>query len=228
VAYALLGLLLLAAILLPQLWVRWAMKRHGAHRPDFPGTGGELARHLLDRAGLQGVRVERLQRAMGDHYDPQARAVRLSPDNHDGRSVTAVAVAAHEVGHALQHAAGFRPLALRTRLARLARRVEFVGSLLLLAAPLVMAVARNPVLLLVEIGGGLAVLCVGVVLQLVTLPVEHDASFRRALPILQDGYLPPADLPAARQVLRAAALTYVAGALVGLLNVARWLRMLRF
>src|SRR5215831_11195209 len=98
------SLILLAALLGPQWWVRHVLARHGGERSDLPGTGGELARHLLDEAGLRGVKVELT--GNGDHYDPVERAVRLLPQHHDGRSVAAVAVAAHEVSHAVQHARG--------------------------------------------------------------------------------------------------------------------------
>src|ERR1700741_3193389 len=97
-------LILLAVVFGPQWWVRHVLARHGADRPDLPGTGAELARHLLDEAGLQTVAVEVTDR--GDHYDPEARAVRLLPQHHDGRSIAAVAVAGHEVSHAGQHARG--------------------------------------------------------------------------------------------------------------------------
>ena len=97
-------LLLLAAMLVPQVWIKRVLARHGAERLDLPGTGAELARHLLDRAGLRDVKVELT--GDGDHYDPEGRAVRLMPQHYDGRSVAAVAVAAHEVSHALQHARG--------------------------------------------------------------------------------------------------------------------------
>jgi len=220
---------LLALILLPQVWVRRVMAVHAADRQDLPGTGGELARHLLDLAGLPQVRVERSVGSGGDHYDSKAKVVRLSDGNHDGRSITAVAVAAHEVAHALQDAEGYRLLALRTRLARAARTIQFVAGGLLIAAPLVMAVAHSPQLLLLQLGAGLVLLGSVVVLHLVTLPVELDASFARALPILRQGrYLDDGDLPAAQRVLQAAALTYVAASLVSLLNIMRWLRFLRF
>ena len=102
---AILGLLLVLAVFAgPQLWVWYEFRRHRAERPDFPGTGGEFARYLLDATGLQAVLVERAER--GDHYDPGFRAVRLSDGNLQGRSLTAVAVAAHEVGHAIQHRDG--------------------------------------------------------------------------------------------------------------------------
>src|SRR5262245_56483852 len=99
------GVLVLLAVLFgPQWWVGHVLKQHGVERPDLPGTGAELARHLLDEAGLHGVTVEETDK--GDHYDPEARAVRLLPQHHGGRSISAVAVATHEVSHAVQHARG--------------------------------------------------------------------------------------------------------------------------
>src|SRR4051812_4876673 len=116
VILALAGVLLIALIFGPQLWIRHVLARHGIDRPDLPGTGAELARHLLDAADLQSVSVEQTDK--GDHYDPEARAVRLLPQHHDGRSVTAVAVAAHEVSHAVQHARGEPAFARRFGLVR--------------------------------------------------------------------------------------------------------------
>ena len=108
------ALLVLAIVFGPQLWIRRVLAQHGGERPDFPGTGAELARHLLDEAGLQAVPVEKTDK--GDHYDPGARAVRLLPQHHDGRSVAAVAIAAHEVSHAVQHARGEPSFARRVTL----------------------------------------------------------------------------------------------------------------
>lgn len=224
--YLVIVLLLLALIFGPQFWVRREMGRHAAARPDLPGTGGELARHLLDRFQLGAVAVETT--AAGDHYDPDARAVRLSPDNHDGRSITAVAVAAHEVGHAIQHAQGSTLFIARTMLARLLGMIDKVAMVVLVTAPLVAILTRVPHLGLMQFGFAIALLGIGLIVHLVTLPLEFDASFGKALPILtSDGYLHPGDVPAARGVLRAAALTYVAGALVGLLNFLRLLRFIR-
>src|SRR5258708_34699193 len=93
--------ILVVVVFGPQWWIRRVLARHGVERLDLPGTGGELARHLLDEAGLRHVKVELT--GDGDHYDPEAGAVRLLPQHHDGRSVAAVAVAAHEVSHAIQH-----------------------------------------------------------------------------------------------------------------------------
>ncbi|WP_029032597.1 zinc metallopeptidase [Salinarimonas rosea] len=223
-----LGLLLLAAIFLPQWWVRRVMRAHAGDRADFPGTGGELARHLLDRARLANVRVE-LAPPGGDHYDPIDKVVRLSPDNHDGRSITAIAVAAHEASHAMQDADGDRLLATRLKLAGSLRAIEVAAAIVLALAPVVMLVVKSPVLLVLQIGVAVALLGSRVLVHLLTLPVELDASFARALPILEKGgFLPAEDLPKAKSVLRAAALTYVASALVSLLDIARLLRVLRF
>ncbi|MFN3547729.1 MAG: zinc metallopeptidase [Mesorhizobium sp.] len=216
----------LAIVTLPQLLVRTTISRYAADRPDLPGTGGELARHLLDRFGLSHVKVEVTDR--GDHYDPDAGAVRLLPQHHGGRSLSAVAIAAHEVSHAIQHGNGERKLALRQRLAKIAVFTDRIAGIFFLAAPVLTVIIRSPAALAGTIGLGIALLSVRVVVNLVTLPVETDASFAKALPILKDGgYLSEGDLPAARNVLRAAAFSYVAGALISLINLARWIRLLR-
>jgi uncharacterized protein len=224
---AVLCLLLLALVFGPQLWIRRMLARHGAERPDLPGTGAELARHLLDQADLQAVRVEATD--LGDHYDPEARAVRLLPQHHDGRSIAAVAVAAHEVSHAVQHARGEPAFARRFNLVSKLVWVERLASGILLLTPIVFILMKSPILVVLQIAAGVALLAIRVVVHITTLPVELDASFGKALPALTRGrYLAAGDLPAARSVLRAAAFTYVAAALATLLDVARWFRILRF
>ncbi len=218
------GVLLLALIYGPSLWVRRVMARHRTPTDRYPGTGAELARHLLKRLDLPQVTVESTEQ--GDHYDPMAKAVRLSPDNHDGRHLTAVTVAAHEVGHALQDAIGYQPLVWRTRLARIASRAQRVGGFLLLAIPILLILTRVPASALMLLVAGLASVGLAVLVHLITLPTEFDASFRRALPLLESGYLKPEDRPAARRILAAAALTYVAAALMSVFNIWVWLRML--
>ena len=221
------ALLLVALLFAPQWWVRRVLARHGAERPDLPGTGGELARHLLDEAGLQAVKVELT--GDGDHYDPLDSAVRLLPQHHDGRSIAAVAVAAHEVSHAVQHARGEKAFAVRFDLVRKLNWIDRLASGILLLAPVVFMVIKAPALLLLQVVAGLLLLAIRVVVHVATLPVELDASFGKALPALVRGrYISPGDLPAARSVLRAAAWTYVAAALATLLDVARWFRILRF
>lgn len=220
------GLLALVALILgPMAYVRWIMAWHGKDRPDIPGTGGELARHLLDSEGLDRVVVEVADG--GDHYDPKDRKVRLSQENFDGRSITALAVAAHEVGHALQHRDGSSLFALRISLARGLATLNQIATVLLVAAPIVAIVTRAPGVIAVQVLAVLALVALSVIVQLVTLPLEWDASYRRALPTLARGYLSGRDLRRARSVLRAAALTYVASALLTILNVARLARLFR-
>jgi len=219
--------IVLVLAVLPQMWIKRVIERHGAERMDFPGSGSEFARHVLDGMKLHDVKVE--QTDLGDHYDPAAKAVRLAPAHFKGRSLAAVVIAAHEVGHAMQDATGYPPLVARTRLARQAQRVEKLGAAIMLAAPIVLALAKAPHLILVQIMAGVVVLSMTVVMHAVTLPVEFDASFRRALPLLEAGrYVPDKDMGAARQILRAAAFTYVAAAAMSLLDVMRWFRVLRF
>jgi Zn-dependent membrane protease YugP len=217
------GVLLLLLVFGPMAYVKWAMARHGDERPDLPGTGGELARHLLDEAGLPHVGVEPTDQ--GDHYDPDALMVRLSPEYLDGRSVTAVAIAAHEVAHAVQHRDGARLFNLRLALARVVSPLRGVAIALMTVLPLLGVVAGAGHLVVPSMLLALAVFVLSVGLQLVTLPLEFDASFSRALPALRaGGYLAERDLTAAQRVLRAAAMTYVAGAFLSLLQLARVIR----
>ena len=219
-------LLILALVFGPGLWVRSVMRRYSEPDDRYPGTGAELVRHLATRYGLDGLGIERTD--AGDHYDPQARTVRLSPANHDGRSLTAITVAAHEFGHALQDSRGFGPLRWRTRLVAATRHAERVGAALLVAAPFLGIITRVPSVGILTFAGGLLTLGSSTLVHLVTLPTEFDASFVRALPILHRGdYLRPEDRPHARRILTAAALTYVAASLMSLLNVARWWALLR-
>jgi len=219
--------ILLALLVGPQWWIRRVLARHGAERPDLPGTGGELARHLLDAAGLNSVKIELT--GHGDHYDPVERTVRLLPQHHDMRSIAAVAVATHEVSHAVQHANGEPAFTLRFEMVKKLIWIDRLASCLLLLAPIVFVVVKAPALLLLQLIAGVLLLLVRVGAHVVTLPVEFDASFGKALPVLERGrYLAPADMPAARSVLRAAAWTYVAAALATLIDIARWFRILRF
>jgi len=220
-------LLIAGLIFLPQWWVKRVMQRHAQPEDRYPGTGAELARHLLDKLGLDEVKVERAE-AIGDHYDPRDRVVRLSPQNHDQRSLTAITVAAHEVGHAIQHADGYEPLIWRTRLVEWLSRWQKIGVWLIALVPVVLIFLRLPAAGLGLAVAGLAALASGILIHLVTLPTEFDASFRRALPLLvKGGYLKTEDRWAARRILTAAALTYVSASLIGLVNFWWWLRILR-
>lgn len=224
-AIALIVVILLAVLILPSWWARSVLHWHNDPRDDYPGTGGELARHLLDRFNMSHVMVEVTDQ--GDHYDPASKAVRLSQEHFDGRSLTAVTVAAHEVGHAIQDHESYGPLAWRTRLVSYARGAEKLGAGLMMLTPVLVILTKAPT-------GGLFMLLAGVasfgsaaLVHLITLPVELDASYRRALPLLATGYLPAQDLTPARHILTACAFTYVAASLASMLNFWRWLAILR-
>ena len=224
--YVLLVLAFLALVFGPSLWVRTVLARYHTPADRYPGTGGELAEHLLKQLGMDTVKVE--QTDAGDHYDPRDKTVRLSAENFTGRSLTAITVAAHEVGHAVQDASGYAPLVWRTRLVGLTGPLQKLGAGVLMVSPLAAILTRAPSVTLLMIVGGLLSLGTAAVVHLVTLPTELNASFGRALPLLEKGdYLKPGDLPHARKLLRAAALTYVAASLVSLLNIGRWWAILR-
>jgi hypothetical protein len=128
----------------------------------------------------------------------------------------------------MQDATGYPPLQARTRLAKQAIRVEKVGAVVMLVAPIVTVLAKSPHTFVIQAFMGMMILAMSIVMHAVTLPVEFDASFRRALPVLKAGrYIGARDMPAARKILRAAAFTYVAAAAMSLLDVMRWLRVLR-
>jgi Zn-dependent membrane protease YugP len=226
VGYLLLFAIVLAVVFGPGLWVRRVLERYNRPADRYAGTGAQLARYLLDKRGLDSVTVESTDQ--GDHYDPLVKAVRLTPDKYEGRSLTAITVAAHEVGHALQDSEGYAPLRFRTRLVRIAQPVEKIGAGALMIAPFVGALTRAPGIGLIMLAAGFATLATSTLVHLTTLPTEFDASFNRALPILDDHrILKPVDRPHARRLLTAAALTYVSASLMSLLNIARWWAILR-
>ncbi|MFQ3170248.1 MAG: Zn-dependent membrane protease YugP [Oleispira sp.] len=217
-------LLLLAIFLLPQWWVGRVLKQHSTPREDFPGTGGELAQHLIKVQGLAGVKVEAT--AAGDHYDPMDKMVRLTSDKLEGRSLTAIVVAAHEVGHAIQDHNNEKIFNARIKAAKFANIAQRITPIAFWISPVIALI--NPGASRVTLGIAVLSILASTLVHLITLPVEWDASFGKALPILEKGgYLNEQDMKGARQILSAAALTYVAGSLASLLSVWRWLRYLR-
>lgn len=218
--------LLLALVFGPGLWVQYVLRKYSQPDNRYSGTGAELARYLLDRHGLQHVKVEVTE--AGDHYDPNDKAVRLTPDKHDGRSLTAITVAAHEVGHALQDHEAYPPLKMRSALVRFVAPIQKVGAGVLIAAPIVVALFRVPQAGLLMILAGFLTLGTSTIVHFVTLPTEFNASFARALPLLERyRILHEQDAPHARRLLKAAAMTYVSASLMSLLNIARWFAILR-
>ncbi len=224
--FILIALLAVVLILGPQLWIRWVFFRYGHDLPGIPGTGGQLAEHLIERFALNGVTVEETD-PNRDHFDPNDGCVRLSPKNYRGKSLTAVAVAAHEVGHAIQWHRKETVFQLRTRYIPVAIKLQRLGLLLLSLSPVLGIVTRNPAGIALPVAGGLLAALCGAATYLVVLPEEWDASFNKAMPILIEGeYISAEQEGATRRILRAAALTYAAAALASMLQVWRWLPLI--
>ena len=220
-------IILVGVMILPHLWIRHVLKTHGEDSPEIPGTGGELARHLIERFQIEGVVVETTASGQ-DHYDPDAKAVRLSPEFYNGKSLSAIAVATHEVGHAIQYHRSETITHLRVKYTPTAMKIERFAVVLLMAIPLVTAIVRIPQAALIMAVCGVTMMLAAALLQALILPMEWDASFNKALPILKSGeYIKSDQEKAVKQVLRAAALTYVASALIDLLRLWRWMAILR-
>ena len=220
------GIIILGLVFLPSLWVQHVLTRYSQPEDRYSGTGAQLARHLLDKYGMQSVKVEETK--AGDHYDPTDKTVRLTSNNYAGHSLTAVTVAAHEVGHAVQDNEGYKPLKYRTHLVKATQKFEKLGAAILMISPFIGALTRVPAIGLIMFLGGLLTLGTSTLVHLITLPTEIDASFNRALPMLDEGnILKKADKRHARRILKAAAFTYVSASLMSLLNIARWFAILR-
>lgn len=203
--------------LITQGWINNAYRRW-SRVPLINGkSGAEVARTMLDENGLSPVAIEQVGGNLTDHYDPRSRVLRLSEAVYSGRSVASAGVAAHEAGHAVQHARAYAPAALRQALVPAANIGSQMSWILIMMGFFLNASG----LILV----GALVFGAAVLFQLVTLPVEFDAS-RRAVATLSAG-LPPEQAAGARNVLTAAAMTYVAAALVSILQFAYFLGLAR-
>ena len=213
--FALPGMLLAA-------WAQYKVSSTFSRYAEVPTarglSGAEVAASILQVAGIHDVRIEPIGGLLSDHYDPRSKTLRLSPEVYGGRTVSAAGVAAHEVGHALQHADGYAFLQLRSALvpvlsvtSRVAMPAIFLGFLLASGGS-----AFGQAVLLI----GILAFAAMVLFQLITLPVEIDAS-RRALKAIEAGHIVTAgELAGAREVLSAAALTYVAAAVSSALQLA--------
>lgn len=200
--------------LLASAVVKSAMNKYHKVRNSTGLTGAECARRILDNEGLYQVQVEDLGSNDGDHYDPTANAVRLSHRNYYGRTVTAMGVAAHECGHAIQHAQDYVPIRIRTALvpvvnigSRASMPLIFLGVLL----------SWNPMLIRL----GIIAFSLTVLFQLATLPVEFNASSRALERLERYGIVTQQENQGCKKVLSAAAMTYVAGLLASVLQLLR-------
>lgn len=182
-------------------------------------TGAEAARDILDRAGLADVAVMEVPGHLTDHYDPLKHALFLSSENYHGRSLAAVGVAAHEAGHALQHQAAYAPLQLRMMFVPIAS-IASQAVIWIFVLGMVMSLAKLA-------WAAVAVFGVITVFQLITLPVEFDASRRAKAQLLRWGLIDDQELPGVSVVLNAAALTYVAAMIQSAFELLRWVMLAR-
>ncbi|MGL4388844.1 MAG: zinc metallopeptidase [Brevinema sp.] len=182
-------------------------------------TGAQVARSILSDNGITNVPVECIQGSLNDHYDPGSRVIRLSETTYHSNSIAAIAIAAHEVGHAIQHHKSYAPLMLRNSFAPIVGIMSNTWSILVIAG----IFFSIPYLLHI----GVIFFGAFFLFSAITLPVEFDASKRALTTLEMDGYLDPTyELPGAKKVLDAAAMTYVAGALMALLQLIRLLMIL--
>jgi len=220
------GVLVLGLIILPQFWVKKVFAEFQVEREDFPGTAGQFAEHLIEQFSIENAKVTLSDSV--NHFDPESRTVALVPEYYHGRSLTALTVAAHEVGHLIQADQGNIWLRLRTWLIVLSQKLERLGAVALLIMPFATILTRSPVVMVLLTGAGLSGMLMRVATHLITLPMELDASFGKALPLLKAGnFISETDEPNSRRILWAAALTYVSSALSSLLSLANWIRILR-
>ena len=222
----LIGVLIVISLIFgPHLWVKFVMNRYSSEKPEISGTGGELAKHLIDRFSLKDVEVEITE--LGDHYDPIEKKVRLAREHYESKSLTAIAIAAHEVGHAIQDQQNDKRLATRTKMIPIVNKVARWSVAIISLSPIIGIITRHPIPFSVLLFLGLSGFFARMVIHAVTLPIEFDASFSKALPILRDGnYISKSNEKAVSRVLNAAALTYVSAALADILNLGRWLVIL--
>lgn len=194
--------------------VKSTMAKYARVRNVSGVTGADAARRILNQEGLYNVQVQCLNGREGDHYDPRTNTVRLSYENYNSASVTAVGVAAHECGHAIQHAKGYAPLSFRTALVPIVNIGSSLGLPLILLGLLL---GWNQTLIQI----GIWAFSLAVLFQLVTLPVEFNASRRAVQKVEQYGLLTPSENTGCKKVLTAAAMTYVAAAASSALQLFR-------
>ena len=204
-----------------QSWVKSAVMKY-SRLPLRQGlTGAEVARYILDAKGLRDVGIEPSKGILSDHYDPRDKTLRLSEPVYNARSISAIGVACHEAGHALQHATGYKFLQMRSKLVPVTNISSKMSMPVLMAGMFMMAVAPAlgmPVMLL-----GVALFAAAVVFSIVTLPVEWDASARAKTAMVNAGIVSSEEVVGAGRVLNAAFLTYLASAIASIMTLIYYL-----
>ena len=202
--------------------MRSTFNRYSRVRSRSGMTGREAAEYVLRSAGIYDVRVEHVSGNLTDHYDPRTKTLRLSDATYNSQSVAAIGVAAHECGHAIQHARGYAPLAIRSTLVPVANLGATLSWPLVLIGLLIRSDSG-----MIFINAGILLFCAVVLFQVVTLPVEFNASSRGLRLLTETGILYDSEAAQTKKVLSAAAMTYVASVAASLLQLLRLLLIAR-
>lgn len=211
-----------------QFNVKSTFNKYSKVRSTSGKTGAEVARIILEENGIYDVEVERGRGFLSDHYDPRAKKIRLSPDNYDKPTVAGTAVAAHEVGHAIQHATGYAFLNFRSALFPLANIGSNFGMLLVLAGIIITGMVETSGGMGIYIlWAGIGLFAFAVLFQVVTLPVEFDASSRAMKQIQSLNLVNEKEYRHSKKVLNAAAMTYVAATAVAIAELVRLILIAR-
>ena len=206
----------------PMLWLNYVFKKNDAILENMPFNGLEFGNLILKEKGLQNVLIE--QTKMGDHYDLNERKIKILDDRLAKKSITAIAIVCHEIGHAIQHSENYKPLEQRNKIVKNTAWITRIGSgILYMGIPTIFATGASS-LIKVCLVITLLSLLIGVLVHLITLDVEFDASFNRALPILKEK-VPVEYHKACKSILLAAAFTYVIGTIRNFLSL-RYIWML--
>ena len=204
---------------LAQWKVRKAFKKYSQIPSERRMNGAQVAESLLRENGIHDVEVEEVEGDLSDHYDPKDRKVRLSTQNYRSGSLAGLAIAAHEVGHAIQDAKGYFPLHIRTQVLPVASLGDKLGFPLIIAGMIFNASGL--------LTWGILFFAAAVLFQVITLPVEFNASSRAMELLARGGYLLPEEVPGARKVLNAAAMTYVAATAASLMTLLHYVLLAR-
>ena len=204
-------------LFLPSLWVNYILKKYNKILPNMPFTGKELGKMILEEQNLTNVSINPIKQL--DHYNPIDKKIHISDDKLNKKSITSIAVVTHEIGHAIQDKENYKPLKLRQSLIERTMVFQRIGSfLLIIGLPSIFAFTKSPFITFVAALVIMGCLTTNVLIHLITLPVEFDASFKRALPILTK-YVPKENMYQCKSVLRAAALTYLAQSIVSIFRL---------
>ena len=204
-------------LFLPNIWVNYILKNNNRVLSDMPFTGNQLGKKILKEQQIYDVTIEPIKQL--DHYNPIKKKIHIGEDKLNKKSITSIAVVAHEIGHAIQDKENYKPLIMRQKLIEKTMIFQRLGSfLLIIGLPSIFAFTKSPLITFVAAMIIMGCLSTNVLIHLITLPVEFDASFKRALPLLQK-YVPKENMKQCRSVLRAAAFTYLAQSIVSIFRL---------